>query len=50
MAAEIIDRAGRQRMRYIELMITFQGGAIMDLANRTVKQTSWRDDYDGLPR
>jgi adenosine deaminase len=48
MAAEITDRAGRQRMRYVELMITFQGGAVMDLANRTAKQTSWRDDYDGF--
>jgi hypothetical protein len=32
MAADVVDRAGRQHMRYLELMITFQGWAVTDLA------------------
>jgi adenosine deaminase len=34
MAADVVDRAGRQRMRYIELMVTFQGRAVTDLARK----------------
>jgi hypothetical protein len=34
MAAEVVDRAGAQRERYIELMVTFQGGAVTALGNR----------------
>ncbi len=44
MAAEVVDRAGRQRMRYIELMITFQGRAVSDLADRVAQSTPWADD------
>ena len=44
MAAEVVDRAGRQRMRYIELMITFQGKAVSDLADQVLKTTPWTGD------
>ena len=44
MAAEALDRAGRQRMRYIELMITFQGGAIADLADKVHAIRPYRAD------
>jgi adenosine deaminase len=32
MAADVVDRAGRQRMRYLELMATFQGRAVTGMA------------------
>ena len=32
MAADVVDRAGRQHMRYLELMITFQGSAVTGMA------------------
>ncbi len=44
MAAEVTDRAGRQRMRYIELMITFQSGAITDLATKVDARRPFRPD------
>jgi adenosine deaminase len=37
MAAEAVDRAGRQRMRYVELMVTFQGAAVGTLADEVAK-------------
>lgn len=33
MAVDVVDRAGRQRMRYIELMITFRGSDIAALGS-----------------
>ncbi|MGE0224076.1 MAG: adenosine deaminase, partial [Acetobacteraceae bacterium] len=44
MAAEVIDRAGRQRMRYIELMITFQGHAVAALADSVNATRPWTGD------
>ena len=44
MAAEVVDRAGRQRMRYVELMITFQGGAVGALADKVALRTPWTGD------
>jgi len=44
MAAEVVDRAGRQRMRYVELMITFQGKAVADLTEKVLKTTPWTDN------
>jgi hypothetical protein len=37
MAAEVVDRAARQRMRYVELMVTFQGGAVSRLADQVAE-------------
>ena len=37
MAADVVDRAGRQRMRYVELMVTFQGSAVRSLADKVAK-------------
>ena len=34
MAADVVDRAGAQHERYIELMVTFQGSAVTTLGNR----------------
>ncbi len=34
MAADVVDRAGRQRMRYLELMVTFQGRAVTNMARK----------------
>ncbi len=39
-AAEVVDRAGRQRIRYLELMVTFQGGA----ARRLGASIPWQGD------
>ena len=47
MAAEVTDRAAHQRMRYIELMVTFQGNAVRALADDLQKTTPWRDDDPG---
>ena len=44
MAADVVDRAGRQRMRYIELMITFQGRAVTELA-RSLQWTGDMADF-----
>jgi hypothetical protein len=44
MAAEVVDRAGRQRMRYVELMITFQGNAVGALADQVAKTAPWTGD------
>ncbi len=44
LAADVIDRAGRQRMRYLELMITFQGPAVSALADQVAATTPWKDD------
>ena len=46
MAQEVVDRAGRQRMRYIELMITFQGRAVAQLADQLNSQSPWSGDMD----
>ncbi|MGE0418314.1 MAG: adenosine deaminase [Acetobacteraceae bacterium] len=48
MAQEVVDRAGRQRMRYVELMITFQGSAVGDLADRVNARTPWTGDMDSF--
>ena len=32
MAADVVNRAGRQHMRYLELMVTLQGGAVTAIA------------------
>ena len=42
MAADVVDRAGRQHMRYIELMVTFQGRAVTGLAGRCRGPATWR--------
>jgi adenosine deaminase len=34
MAADVVNRAGRQRMRYLELMVTFQSRAVAGIARR----------------
>jgi hypothetical protein len=44
LAAEVADRAGRQRMRYIELMITFQSAQLGDLADTVEKAHPWTGD------
>jgi len=44
MAAEVVDRAARQRMRYVELMVTFQGGAVGTLADTVSRSHPWTDD------
>ncbi len=44
MAQEVSDRAGRQRMRYVELMITFQGSAVAALAEKVNAATPWTGD------
>lgn len=44
MAREVVNRAGAQRMRHIELMITFQGGAVGALAEKVNRQTPWSGD------
>lgn len=44
MAREVVNRAGAQRMRHIEPMITFQGGPVGALADKVQKQTSWTGD------
>jgi adenosine deaminase len=44
MAAGVIDRAGRQRMRYVELMVTFQGSAVGALADTVAKTQPWTGD------
>ena len=44
MAADVVDRAGRQHMRYIELMITFQGGAVTSMA-RSLQWTGNMADF-----
>jgi hypothetical protein len=44
LAAEVVNRAGRQRMRYVELMATFQGGAVGRLADRVAAAQPLGDD------
>ncbi len=44
MAREVVNRAGAQRMRHIELMITFQGAAVGKLAEAVHKRTRWNGD------
>ncbi len=44
LAAEVADRAGRQRMRYIELMITFQSAQLGNLADTVAKDHPWTGD------
>ena len=34
MAADVVNRAGAQHMRYLELMVTFQGRAVTDMARK----------------
>jgi adenosine deaminase len=44
LAAEVADRAGRQRMRYVELMITFQSTPLGDFADTVAKAHPWTGD------
>ncbi len=44
MAAEVVDRAGRQRMRYVELMVTFQGRTVGALADKVAASQPFGDD------
>ncbi len=44
MAADVVDRAGRQRMRYVELMITFQSQALSKLAETVEAAHPWTGD------
>jgi adenosine deaminase len=44
MAAEVVDRAARQHMRYIELMVTFQGAAVGTLADKVAETQPLTDD------
>ena len=46
MAADVVDRAGAQHERYIELMVTFQGGAVTTLG----KQLRWTGDMADFHR
>ena len=46
MAADVVDRAGAQHERYIELMATFQGGAVTALG----KQLNWSGDMADFHR
>ena len=46
MAAEVVNRAGRQRMRYIELMATFQSRELGKLAAAVTKEQPWTWDGD----
>jgi adenosine deaminase len=40
MAADVVDRTGSQHMRYLELMVTFQGWSVTELAGKL----SWTGD------
>jgi hypothetical protein len=42
LVAESADRAGHQRLQYLELMATFQGGAVRALAGKI----PWTGDFD----
>lgn len=44
LAADVVDRAGRQRMRYVELMITLQGRAVGAMADAVAEKTPWNPD------
>ena len=44
MAAEVVSRAARQRMRYVELMVTFQGSAVGALADKVLQTKPWNPD------
>jgi hypothetical protein len=44
MAADVVDRAGRQRMRYVELMVTLQGSAVGALADKVAASQPLGDD------
>jgi adenosine deaminase len=44
MAAEVVDRAARQRMRYVELMVTLQGTAVGTLADSVAQSQPWNGD------
>jgi adenosine deaminase len=44
MAAEVVNRAARQRMRYVELMVTFQGAAVGAMADNVSNTQSLTDD------
>lgn len=44
MAREVVNRAGAQRMRHIELMITFQGTKVGELADQVRNRTPWTGD------
>jgi len=44
LAADVVDRVGRQRMRYVELMATFQGGAVGALADKVAQSQPLGDD------
>ena len=44
LAADVIDRAARQRMRYVELMATFQGPAVGALADKVAAAQPWAND------
>jgi adenosine deaminase len=44
MAADVVDRAGRQHMRYLELMVTFQSRTVAAIA-RTLPWTGDMADF-----
>ena len=44
LAADVVDRAARQRMRYVELMATFQGAAVGMLADNVAAAHPLRDE------
>ena len=44
MAAEVVDRAAHQHMRYVELMVTFQGAAVGALADKVAQTQPLTDD------
>lgn len=44
MAAEVVNRAARQRMRYVELMVTFQGAGVATLVDKVSKSQLLTDD------
>jgi adenosine deaminase len=46
MAADVVERAGNQRERYVELMVTFQGSAVYALGTRL----QWNGDMADFHR
>ncbi len=46
MAADVVDRAGQQHERYVELMVTFQGWAVTTLA----KKLPWTGNFADFHR
>ena len=48
LAAEVVNRAANQRMRYVELMVTFEGGAVGALADQVAATRKLGNDPAGF--